>query len=122
MHLEIYESGLPADLADFVKISALANASILVIPSSSLDEFDSQLINIPQAHDQIILGIFFSLQLDWPFLHVTVYENGKPYNLERTYGGPGQNAPSWAVNTSLDFLRRTLISSQNNHKETRNHD
>jgi len=109
--LKIYESGLSDYLAKKLINSVLMNIPLIHQPASASEIFDAQIKESAHLPEQIFLGMLFSLKSEWPSVHIIVVENNRAYFLDRTYGGPGQNAPSWAFFTALDFLRRTLITN-----------
>ena len=59
---------------------------------------------------QCDIGFGAALDLNERVSAYFVFQDSKQTNsLKRTYGGPRENAPLWAFNTGLDFLRRQLI-------------
>ena len=58
---------------------------------------------------QCDIGFGAALDLNERVSAYFVFQDSKQTNsLKRTYGGPRENAPLWAFNTGLDFLRRQL--------------
>ena len=58
---------------------------------------------------QCDIGFGAALDLNERVSTYFVFQDSKQTNsLKRTYGGPRENAPLWAFNTGLDFLRRQL--------------
>jgi len=59
---------------------------------------------------QCDIGFGAALDLNEQVSAYFVFQDSKQTNaLKHTYGGPRENAPLWAFNTGLDFLRRQLI-------------
>ncbi|MCE1252809.1 MAG: competence/damage-inducible protein A [Anaerolineae bacterium] len=106
-HLFIMQSGLDKQMLDRLKTGHLAEASIMDMATETLSVFEEQFLSFSEKN-KISLGIFLDHNSPWPHVHVFVNNNGNKFQIERSHGGPRPNAPLWALNTGLDFLRRNI--------------
>jgi hypothetical protein len=58
-----------------------------------------------------VLGVSLIPGEDKTHFHAILVAPDGRHEVERSYGGPPQNAPTWAANLSLDLLRKNLKPS-----------
>lgn len=83
-----------------------------VLPDGSApEELKSRLAAFRQAR-QASLALGARLYPNGPRqeLFLWLMTSGGSKEEHRSYGGPPQNAPIWAINNSLDFIRKTIAS------------
>jgi nicotinamide-nucleotide amidase len=73
-----------------------------------LSALENLIENEKSRPDEVVLGISFQPGTAKQTLHLAMQANGHGFRATRTYGGAPGNGFSWAVNTSLDFLRRNI--------------
>jgi nicotinamide-nucleotide amidase len=64
-----------------------------------------------QMNNDVVFGIIFLPHPNIQTLHLCLLTPDGEFESTRTYGGPPENGPSWAVNSALDFLRRNIMSN-----------
>jgi len=109
--LEIYEAGNSPYLSEKLKGTDLSQIPLNAINLSAKEDFYSFMDNVPSQPEKIILGLNLSTRREWPTVQIAIRAFNKSHHLERSYGGPVQNAQLWAFHTALDFLRRILITA-----------
>jgi nicotinamide-nucleotide amidase len=115
--LEFYEAGFSSDFSEKLIRSSLSHIPLVSIEAAGKDDFYARLDLIPSDIEKILLGVYLNTQNHWPSTQIFVRINNQSFHLERSYGGPVQNAQIWAFHTALDYLRRILINkSQDSQK------
>ena len=109
LKLNIFQYGAGDAIREDLKDSALSGVTIESVESLSPQLFNEMTSVNNQNGPEAFLGIELHPQTQSAELNVYVKCNGTIKVNQRSYGGPIQNAPSWAVNTGLDFLRRCLL-------------
>lgn len=112
LHLAIIESGLYGNI--------LRRFSSIIPDKVSGEDIAVQLsietikTLINEYKDQetvdIILGARLILSENRHDLYLLLLYKGEFFEQTRSYGGPPGDAPLWAVNSSLDFIRRNLMN------------
>ncbi|MFH1446360.1 MAG: molybdopterin-binding protein [Chloroflexota bacterium] len=112
LHLAIIESGLDGNI--------LRRFSSIIPDKISGEDIAVQLsietikTLINEYKDQetvdIILGARLTLGENKHDLYLLLLYKGEFFEQIRSYGGPSGDAPLWAVNSSLDFIRRNLMN------------
>ena len=111
LELKIIEYGLDGKLAARLQ-SAQAqkvktkNLKAPVTDLEMLKRHVDQLI----CKDQVDIGFGLALlEIDPITIHMVYQDHSQLTSKTRSYGGPPQNAPLWALNLGLEYLRRNLI-------------
>lgn len=100
----VVESGLQGELARRLKVSC-AN----VHPSLDTEAFHAEISAFPA--NTVVLAAALESQPDRQFLTIVLRRPAGEQQTTRSYGGPPALAPLWAVNNTLDFLRRQILHS-----------
>ncbi len=110
LHLVIVEAGLGGMLLQHLAGSKGPFLGGEVLPNGSdSQELKSRLSAFRQAQ-QADLGLGVQLRANGSRqeLVLMLVAPGNVHEEQRSYGGPPQNAPIWAINNSLDFIRKTV--------------
>jgi hypothetical protein len=62
-------------------------------------------------HSSAVLGVTLQFAEERAQFHAVLVSPAGRQEVDRSYGGPPQNAPIWAANLSLDLLRKALAVS-----------
>jgi len=112
LRLAVIESGLGGNI--FRRISSIIpdNVSGEDVAVQLSIETIKTLINEykDQESVDIILGARLTLGENKHDLYLLLFYKGEFFEQTRSYGGPSGDAPLWAVNLSLAFIRRKLMN------------
>lgn len=94
-----------------LKLCTSANIQFQTLsePPASLVEFENIITYGHNNHpDEIRCGVTLEIN-EYATMHLVFADSHHTASLTRYYGGPHDDAPRWAQNTGLDFLRRQLM-------------
>lgn len=108
--LAVFESGLGQAIAQPLETAGISAAQYKLSQNGNEPEFIKRLIeeNRGQNTADVILGVKFDPGDVRQDLSIALSTPNGFYSAERSYGGPPQSGPAWAVQTTLDFIRRKL--------------
>lgn len=104
--LEIGTKGLVLQRLNQSGLNATGIDSTIETPD--IPALENHLNGVLTLAGEALLGISLIPSLSIQTLHILLRTPRQSYETTRTYGGAPGNSPSWAVNTSLDFLRRNI--------------
>lgn len=112
LRISIIDSGLNGQILSGLNeyIPDRVSGSIINGPVSR-----DTLLNIMRESSQkdvdLVLGIRFIVDQHRQVLYLALILGDKLHEGERSFGGPPGDAPLWAVNSSLDFIRRKVLDN-----------
>ncbi len=106
--LSLYESGFSGEL-----IQHLAGKAIPIdnLPSAEFSDpvaLRTRLTEGRSVANQAVYGAIYIPTPSKQTLHLFLATEKAEFETTRTYGGPPENGPSWAIRTALDYLRRNI--------------
>lgn len=110
--ITILESGLNGEVIRRLSQSAPALVSGRIVSDLTSSQDVVDLIQSEETGQtrQVMLGVSLVPRDQKQDLFIFIKTPETAYAINRSYGGPPQNASPWAVNTCLDIIRRKLIS------------
>ena len=105
--LSLFEYGLGEVFHRLGQCNPAAEELLLPDPPG-LADLHQKIAADQQSANTVYFVIVFLPHETRQTLHMVLLTPGGELETTRNYGGPPGNGPFWAVNTSLDFLRRTL--------------
>jgi nicotinamide-nucleotide amidase len=106
--VSLFESGLDGGLIRHLPDSIVSMKVELPSDFSDPISLRARLAEFKQTPNEAVYGLVFLPSQVKQSLHLCLLTPNGDFETTRTYGGPPENGPSWAVNTALDFLRRNI--------------
>ena len=107
-HVSLFESGLSGELIQHLQ-GKITPIEIQPLPDiSDFVALRTKLAESRQTDDEAAYGVIFLPHRVKQTLHLCLLTPNGEFETSRTYGGPPENGPVWAVNTALDFFRRNI--------------
>jgi competence/damage-inducible protein CinA-like protein len=108
LNLDIYETGFSEYFSEKINKTVLSDTNLFSLPYTTQQIFAESFTTLPIPKDHILLGIYFNMGSGWPAVHTMIRTIHSNSEMDRSYGGPLQNAPQWAYSTAIDYLRRFI--------------
>jgi nicotinamide-nucleotide amidase len=108
LQLRLFESGLSGTLLQHLTGSVLLLDASPSSDPTDLDSLRSLLRECNPAAQDAVYGVIFIPHSTKQTLHLCLLTPDGEFETTRTYGGPPDNAPQWAIKTALDFFRRNI--------------
>lgn len=64
-----------------------------------------------QQDVDLVLGVRFQVDQNRQVLYLALSQGNQVFEGERSFGGPPGDAPLWAFNSALDFIRRKMLEN-----------
>jgi len=107
--LRILEIGTKGQVLHRLNQSGLNVVGIdSTIEALDMTALEKYLNEVSSMADEALLGISLIPGQSTQTLYISLHTPRQNFETTRTYGGAPGNSPSWAINTSLDFLRRNI--------------
>jgi nicotinamide-nucleotide amidase len=105
-NLSIFEAGMNARLAQ--RLQSISPRPVKAASSDqpiSAAELSELILQFNHGEEELVLGVSLAPGKEKQDIFIAVIKQGKMQELHRSYGGPPDNAPIWAVNLCLNLIR-----------------
>jgi competence/damage-inducible protein CinA-like protein len=111
-YVTLIESGFNGNISSsFYKHPELLSITEQIDVATSLEALEEKMLQCSEDHNNhLIFGCLYTQKDGISMLDCNILEQGKMSRNNRKFGGPPENGIQWAINLSLDILRRYFIS------------
>jgi len=106
--VRLFEAGLSGILIQHLKDNIIP---LIIEQSSEVSDpvaLRTRLVECKQTTDEAVYGVVFIKSPTKQTLHLCLLNPNGEFETTRSYGGPPENGPAWAVNTAMDYFRRNI--------------